>query len=193
MKLIVGLGNPGEKYKNTRHNTGYLVLDELIARISNFQFPISNEACNFQFSKKFNADIYKNEGILLAKPQTFMNDSGSAVVKLTSFYHLLPNDLFVVHDDLDIKFGEYKIQNGIGPKVHNGIVSIEEKLGIKDFWRVRIGIDNRYQNLQKRENEKISGEDYVLQDFTFEEQTTLKKVVKIVITDLADRLNLIIK
>src|SRR3989344_3218324 len=98
---------------------------------------------NFQFQKKFNAEVFEGDGALLVKPQTFMNNSGEAVQKIINFYKIDLQDLYVVHDDLDIRLGEYKIQFGKGPKVHNGVSSIEQALGTKDFWRVRIGIDNK--------------------------------------------------
>ena len=100
-----------------------------------------------------------------------MNDSGSFVKKLTSAYHLVPSALYIVHDDLDIKLGEYKIQFGRGPKDHNGILSIEDKLGTKDFWRVRVGVDNRPLD------GKPMGEEYVLQNFSEEERKILDKVI----------------
>ncbi|MBU1071203.1 aminoacyl-tRNA hydrolase, partial [Patescibacteria group bacterium] len=114
MKLIVGLGNIGEKYKNTRHNVGFMVVDEL---------------------EKHKEDLGK---VMLVKPATFMNESGRAVAKMVRFYKLDLDNLYVVHDDLDLKLGEYKIQKGVGPKVHNGILSVEKELGDKEFWRVRV-------------------------------------------------------
>ena len=140
MKLFIGLGNPGNKYKNTRHNVGWMVLDRLV---SSFQFPIESQLPSFKFEKSFNAEVLKMQDVLLVKPQTFMNESGKAVKKLVDFYKVDMDDLYVIHDDLDIKLGEYKIQKGVGPKVHGGVNSIENELGKEDFWRVRIGIDNR--------------------------------------------------
>lgn len=147
MKLIVCLGNPGNAYVNTRHNAGFLVAESL------------------QGSKLPKDVVLKNS-------DTFMNESGSFVKKLTNIYHLIPDNLYVVHDDLDIKLGEYKVQFGKGPKDHNGILDIEDKLGTKDFWRVRIGVDNRPLD------NKPMGEEYVLQNFTPEERVILDKVIK---------------
>jgi PTH1 family peptidyl-tRNA hydrolase len=138
MKLIIGLGNPGEKYKNNRHNVGHMVADKLKAK----------------------------------KTDTFMNDSGVFVKKMFKARGLTPNDLYIIHDDLDIKLGEFKIQFGKGPKLHNGLESIENELGTTDFWRVRVGVDNR-----DPEN-RTSGEEYVLQDFTSEEKIVLDVVIK---------------
>jgi len=178
MKLIIGLGNPGDKYKDTRHNVGCLVLDKLKQEISN-QFP------NFQINKKLKAQVCKVGDIILAKPTTFMNDSGKAVRLLTNFYHLVPSALYVVHDDLDIALGQYKIQLGVGPKVHNGITSIDEALKTKKYWRVRVGIENR----DKITNDKwpmtnVSGEEYVLQEFTKEEFEILSVTIEKILGDI---------
>ena len=176
MKLIVGLGNPGEKYRNNRHNVGYLFLDYIIQKkeVSSINYQVSSVK-PFKRDKYSEAEITEiklnNETIILAKPQTFMNESGRAVKKIVSsmkYKVLIMNDMFVVHDDLDIKLGEYKIQLGKGPKLHNGIESIEKALGTTEFWRIRIGVDNR-----DSEN-RMPGEKYVLQDFTLEEKKTLQ-------------------
>jgi PTH1 family peptidyl-tRNA hydrolase len=210
MKLVVGLGNPGEKYIKTRHNTGFLVLDELKSKISNLQLSITNQLPIFKFQKKFNSEICifqlhttNNLQLVLARPQTFMNDSGKAVSALAAFYKILPSDIWVIHDDLDIKLGDYKIQKGTGPKVHNGIKSIEKELGTKDFWRVRVGIENRqekfsifnYQlsiksqlsNIQNLKKEKTPGDQYVLQDFTDEEAEILEPVITKIVYDINSR------
>ena len=146
MKLIVGLGNPGEKYKNNRHNAGYMVVDEI-------------------------KDKFKSKNIIAVKSGTFMNDSGSAVKKLATGYRIPATNLYVVHDDLDIPLGSYKIQFGTGPKDHKGINSIDEALGTDDYWRVRVGVDNRPLD------GKPMGEEYVLQNFSEEERKILDKVI----------------
>jgi len=146
MKLIIGLGNPGERYKNTRHNAGFLVADEL----QKMKLPV---------------------GVIVRKSDVFMNNSGVFVKALYTKYHIQNTDLYIVHDDLDIPLGSYKIQLGIGPKVHNGVNSVETELGTKDFWRVRIGVDNR------QADDRTQGEDYVLQNFTDEEKITINEVV----------------
>ncbi|OGY11094.1 MAG: hypothetical protein A3A58_03235 [Candidatus Blackburnbacteria bacterium RIFCSPLOWO2_01_FULL_41_27] len=147
MKLIVGLGNPGEKYRNNRHNAGFMVV-EYLERIG---LP---------------------EGVAAKKTDTFMNDSGRAVEKFIKNYKLKIENLYIAHDDLDLPLGQYKIQLGIGPKVHNGLISIEGILSDINFWRVRIGVDNR--DPQNR----VPGEAYVLQDFTPEEHKILEEVIK---------------
>ncbi len=157
MKLVVGLGNIGEKYKNTRHNVGFMVIDEL---------------------EKYKEELGK---VMLVKPTTFMNESGRAVSKVKNFYKIDLDDLYVVHDDLDLELGEYKIQKGVGPKVHNGVASVEEWLGSKEFWRVRVGVDNR------KGSRVVSGEDYVLGKFNKVEIEVLDKVLKEVTKELKER------
>ena len=163
MKLIVGLGNPGDQHKNNRHNSGFMIVEEMANSLSNKEW---------SSIKKLQSLLIKNEGLfVLVKPQTFMNQSGEAVKKLINQYKIKTSDLWVIHDDLDIDLGSYKIQKGKGPKLHNGIMSIEEKLGKTDFWRVRVGVENR------NEENKISGETYVLQDFTEEEKKNLASTI----------------
>ena len=147
MKLIIGIGNPDVKYKNTRHNAGLMVVDELIS----------------------NGRI---KDIVVKRSDKFMNHSGSFVLAQYTKYHIQYSDLFVVHDDLDIPLGAFKIQFGKGPKVHNGLNDIYEKLGTSEFWHVRVGVDNR-----DPEN-RAKGDEYVLQDFTEEEKLVLIGVIK---------------
>jgi PTH1 family peptidyl-tRNA hydrolase len=169
MKLVVGLGNPGEKYKDTRHNVGFWVVDKL------------RETFNFQFSmkKSFNAEICEFDNLVLAKLQTFMNKSGVAVKLLTRSYKLKAENLYVVHDDLDIELGQYKISFGKGPKDHRGLRSIYEQIGTKDFWHVRIGIDNRMKQAFKG-----TGEEYVLSKWRGDEKKLVERVIEKVVEEL---------
>lgn len=159
MYLIVGLGNIGEEYEKTRHNAGFMFVDKL--------------AGEEQFLKNFT----------LVKPQTMMNDSGRAVRKIMDFYKLGIDDVVVVHDDLDIAFGEYKIQKDKGPKVHNGVLSVEQCLGRTDFWRVRIGIDNRQPGVNYG-----TGADYVLSNFSKVEVKELNVLFEEIVKELAETL-----
>jgi len=151
MKLIVGLGNPGKRYAKTRHNAGFMVLDKLAKLIND----------EWKKNEKFNSFIinYKSS-VILVKPKTMMNASGHAIALLASYYKISPNDIYIVHDDLDLKIGAYKIQKGIGPKDHKGIESIDKVLGVTDYWRIRVGVDNRDKG------NRVDGETYVLQKFT---------------------------
>lgn len=163
MKLIVGLGNPGEKYKNTRHNVGFMFI-EFMGRASRIM--------DRKLSDKFKSEIieieYKDQKMILFKPKTFMNESGKAVSAFLNYEKILVSDLIVVHDDLDLRLGEFKIQLAKGPKIHYGVNSIEEQLGTKDFMRVRIGVDNR--NMENR----TPGEAYVLQNLSEKEREILQ-------------------
>jgi len=177
MKLIVGLGNPGERYKRTRHNVGFMAVEELARQFSIF---------NFQFSldKNLKAEIlktkYKGEELILVKTQTFMNKCGWPVKKLVDWYHVRPVDLWVVHDDLDLPLGKIKIRKGGGTAGHHGLESIAEQLGTTDFVRFRLGI-GRPQGRDEWEKINVKRkeiEDYVLSDFTPEEGKEVRELVK---------------
>lgn len=185
MKLIVGIGNPGEKYVKTRHNVGFQVADRLQTTVYSMD--------SWELIKRFKAEVCrpKADGIIIAKPQTFMNDSGKAVKSLATFYKIPASDIWVVHDDLDIRLGEYKIQFGTGPKVHHGIQSVDEALGTKDYWRVRVGIENRYQtvsSIKYQVSSKIPGEEYVLQNFTNGEWETLEQAIIQIVYEVKNRI-----
>lgn len=174
MKLLVGLGNPGKKYAKTRHNTGWLVLDSLATKMTNdkWQTNENSKTQSFKFEKNFNAETLKVENVILAKPQTFMNSSGEAVKKLSDFYKIRKSDLYIIHDDLDIPLGKYKIQKGKGPELHYGVKSVEQELGTKEFWRVRVGIDNRDST------NRVHGEEYTLQEFSDSEEKVRDDVIR---------------
>lgn len=135
MKIIAGLGNPGEEYSKTRHNLGFIFLDHL-RKV--WDFP------EFSENKKFEAEISNGERdgdkVILMKPLTFMNLSGKSVRSLLDFYKLEPSDIVVIHDDLDIPAGKYKLTASSRSAGHNGVEDIIEKLGTQDFKRIRIGI-----------------------------------------------------
>ena len=166
MVLIVGLGNPGIKYKRTRHNIGFRVLDK---------FQKENDFPDFKFSKKFNASISeKNTGkekIILAKPKTFMNNSGQPAKKLTTYYSLPFINLIIVHDDIDLPLGKIRISKKRGSAGHKGVESIIKELGTKNFVRLRVGIKN--QELRIKNMEK-----FVLKNFTKEGEKILEKITK---------------
>lgn len=158
MKLIIGLGNPGSKYLKNRHNVGHMFVNFL-----------QGDAFD---TKEGMAHL---QGVAFLKTKdTFMNESGKFVAKKVRVLGVMRDlgKLYIVHDDLDIPLGQYKIQFGVGPKVHNGIASVEKELGTKDFWRIRIGVDNRDPN------NRTPGEEYVLQNFNAEELKILEGVFK---------------
>lgn len=165
MKTIVGLGNPGEKCRSTRHNVGFLFVDYLRNKL---------HTPHFKFQTKHNAEITSDSEITLIKPQTFMNQSGIAVQSYLKYYnkqwqdHL--NTLFVAHDDLDLTFGTYKIQLAKGPKVHNGLLSLYDHLHSNNFWHIRIGVDGRAGERTQ------PGSEYVLANFSQTELTQLETI-----------------
>lgn len=169
MRLIVGLGNPGKKYKHTRHNVGFMVLDCLV-----------DEGGVWQLRKKVQSEVVETAldeaAVILAKPQTLMNSSGGAVRRALTSYRLSFNSLLIVHDDLDLPFGKFKLQFGTGPKDHNGVLSVEQELGTPEFWRLRVGIDNRVGG-DGAEKWSGSGERYVLSDFTPQEEERLQALI----------------
>lgn len=158
-KIVVGLGNPGHKYGNTKHNAGFIAVDE-IAR---------SEGANWNEEKKFKSLIAQSEDFLLVKPQTGMNLSGEAVSKVTSFYKIGSGELFVIHDDVDFPLFTYKIQFGKESAGHKGVEDIIKKLGTKDFWRIRIGIG-------RPQSAAYDVVDYVLSRSSPEELEKLRKI-----------------
>jgi PTH1 family peptidyl-tRNA hydrolase len=174
MKLIVGLGNPGKKYENTRHNVGFLAMDKIVIKLKVKSYKVED----FKYEKKFDAEVVKfklkDEDIILAKPQTFMNLSGNAVKKIVDFYKLNPSkDLIVVYDDIDISLGKIRIRQEGSSAGHNGLQSIIDELGTDSFMRVRIGIGRPTSPAGGPSNELIKIEDWVLQALTDTEKELL--------------------
>ena len=176
MKIIIGLGNPGEKYAANRHNVGFIILDEIQKK---FEFP------SFEFNKKFNALISEKnipqkkekagflnkffssgeEKIILVKPQTYMNNSGESVRAIFDFYKLSPRDLIILNDDLDILVGKYKLSPDSSARGHNGVQSIIDHFGTQNIMRVKIGVEKA----EGRASRQTSGEKFVLDNFTSDE------------------------
>lgn len=156
MKLIIGLGNPGKQYTNTRHNLGFQVLDLL--------------AGSELWENKHDCKFLKLADTILAKPQLYMNNSGKAVAEILKYYPAA--ELIVIHDDLDLPLGSLKIIKNSSAAGHNGVQSIIDELGTRDFVRIRLGINNpeTYGHME--------AEDYVLQKFNSEEEQILKEVLE---------------
>jgi PTH1 family peptidyl-tRNA hydrolase len=149
MKLVVGLGNPGSEYRDTRHNMGFMVVEAIAAGLrKRFE---KSEAKALTLTTQL-----ADQEVVLVKPQTYMNLSGQAVVRLLEKYHLAPGDLIVIYDDIDLPFGTVRIRERGGSGGHKGIQSIIDVLGTKEFTRIRLGI---------REHEQIGDtKDYVLSE-----------------------------
>lgn len=146
MILIIGLGNPGLKYQNNRHNVGHMFVDYMVNELTGSRV----------------------DELRIMKTDCFMNESGKFVSKLANSRNSQISNLIIVHDDLDIPLGKFHIQFASGPLLHNGLESVEQHLKTKDFWRVRIGVDNRPIN------KRIPGETYALQNFLPEEKKLLE-------------------
>jgi PTH1 family peptidyl-tRNA hydrolase len=163
---MIGLGNPGEKYKNTRHNAGFLAIDE---------FQKENDFPDFKLEKMFLAEISRGtmgkEKILLAKPQTFMNESGKSARILALKNKISKNNIIVIHDDMDLPLATIKAAKNRGSAGHKGVESIIEHLKSKEFIRIRIGI-------QPKTGKPKSPEKFVLQNFNKNEEKYVKEAVK---------------
>ena len=163
MILIAGLGNPGDKFERTRHNVGFRTVDAFCEKNSFFEFKLSKKS-NTLISEGF----LDEEKVILAKPQTFMNNSGQAIEKLISYYNIPVANLWIVHDDLDLPLGKIKIASNRGSAGHNGIKSVINELKTENFIRFRLGI---------AANQCCSAEDFVLKKFSSEEEKIVKTVV----------------
>jgi len=167
MILIVGLGNPGEKYENTRHNLGFAVLDALLQKLT----PVKKTA--WKENKKFNSEIAKIGNLILAKPQTFMNASGMAVSKIANFYKIEPAEIWVIHDEIDLPLEQLRIVRGRGAAGHRGVDSIIKELGTTGFVRFRLGIGHPGLGSSDKEVER-----YVLVSFGKGEKSKARRMVR---------------
>ena len=174
MKIIVGLGNPGENYKNTRHNVGFMAIDRLAEKAGG----------TWETSKKFNSEFIRHGDTLFLKPLTAMNNSGEAVEAALSYYKLLPKKLglikeknsnlagilTVIHDELDLPLGQCKTSIDSRSAGHNGVQSIIDRLKTKNFKRLRIGVNSSRPS-------RMSGKDYVLGRFQEDELAVISKII----------------
>ena len=175
MKLLVGLGNPGEKYENTRHNAGFVVLDTLLKKYEDLDKTFwETDKKNHALTKKI---TIAGESVLLVKPMTFMNDSGRAVLAVSSYYKILSEDIIVIHDDIDLPLGKERIRFGGGAGGHHGVESIIEHLKTDKFLRVRLGIGTSERQEDKSNKKRAFIEDYVLSVFPAQEKGKLKTMV----------------
>lgn len=192
MKLIVGLGNPGEKYENTRHNLGFRAVEQFM---HNFETHVKTV---WKRSDKFKSDYVEldwqpkeghAERVILALPQTYMNNSGMAVSLLSSYFKIDPADIWIIHDELDLPMGAMRIRFGGAAAGHHGVESIILSLGTDKFWRFRlgIGIGHPHSGREGREKDKAQKisrqslrgvEDYVLSSFGEESQSKARELVK---------------
>ncbi len=164
MKLIIGLGNPGIKYQNTRHNLGQIIVNQYVE---------AKYKSTLQEKKSLSAKIYEigesGDKKIFATSLDYMNNSGFTVKKISQFYKIIPSDIIVIHDDLDLGVGDYRIQFDRSSAGHNGIKSIIEALNSQQFHRIRVGIGNPTGS--------IPIEDYVLQPFSKPESDIIKSLI----------------
>lgn len=173
MQLIVGLGNPGEKYQYTRHNIGYMAIENIISAQQ-----------DYKIKKKFNSIIYETiideNRIILIKPETYMNNSGDAVFQIANFYKIDSKNILVLHDELDIPFGKIRIKSGGGNAGHNGLKSISNKID-NNYTRVRLGIGH------PGNKERVNG--HVMGNFTGSEKEKLNQILNYLTNNIYEILN----
>lgn len=184
MKLLVGLGNPGEKYRKTRHNMGFIVLDHLLNKFEQLSNSFWDEEKKIKSqTKKVNI---KGTSTLLLKPLTFMNDSGIAVAAASSYYKIKPEDIIIIHDDLDLPLGKIRVRFGGGHGGHKGVESVINIINTDKFLRIRLGIGHPHHHEGKVKTGKshIAVEDFVLANFASGDRGKVKtmtsQVVKVV-------------
>jgi len=173
VRLVVGLGNPGNTYKKTRHNVGFMVVDQIA---EDFSIALVKQ----KFDTIFGRGVVDGVEVVLAKPMAFMNRSGPQVQKIARYYRILSEDMLVVHDDIDLAFGRIKIKEKGGDGGHKGVRSIIDAIGGGDFVRLRIGVG--------RPEASISAADYVLGKFS----SKRKKVLHRIITEARDAVGTIL-
>ena len=166
MKAFIGLGNPGKKYQNSRHNLGNNVILSLFQDLK----------LNPRNHPKLSASIVKYQNNLLIISHTYMNDSGRSVQKILNYFKITPANLYIIHDDLDLGVGDYKIQFDRGPAGHNGIKSIIDHLNTQAFHRLRIGIDHPQDNTPP--------ESYVLRPFTPTQKPIINQTIDKIIPEI---------
>jgi PTH1 family peptidyl-tRNA hydrolase len=170
MKLIVGLGNPGKEYEHTRHNTGFMIIDNYAKKLG---VDINKDKYNGLYT-----DVNVNgEKVILLKPQSYINLSGEVIRKFMDFYKINIDDILIIHDDLDLEVGTYKIKQKGSSGGHNGLKNIERHLGTQEYKRIKIGISN---------NKLIDTKDYVLGKISEDENKKLEEVKSIIMNVLDD-------
>lgn len=170
MKLIVGIGNPGKEYKNTRHNIGFNILD-------NYASFHSVEIVKEKFNGLYIDFVLNGEKIILLKPLSYVNLSGIVVKKYVDYFKISVDDILIISDDLDLDFGKIRLRLSGSSGGHNGLKSIETNLGTKNYKRMKFGISN---------NKNIDTKDYVLGSLSFEENKKFNEILPITINILDD-------
>jgi PTH1 family peptidyl-tRNA hydrolase len=162
--LVVGLGNPGKRYEDTRHNVGFWIADQLATR--------AGGVFREKFSGRFAEGTLEGQRVGILEPQTYMNDSGRSVIAASTFYKVPPQDVVIVHDELDLPFATIRLKSGGGEAGHNGLRSVSQHLGTKDYVRLRFGVGKPPAGFHG------TGADFVLQAFAPGERAALDSLVE---------------
>lgn len=174
LKIIAGLGNPGNRYKNTRHNIGFCVIDRLA---SCYSMKLKEEGDRYRYGR----GKISGEDIILLQPLTYMNKSGEIVGELMRYYKMMPKDVILIYDDIDLDTGQLRVKARGGSGGHRGCSSVISYIGTEDFLRIRIGIGRPLSS----SNDIV---DYVLSEFTHDEMPIMEKAVE----DAAEAVTMII-
>lgn len=175
MRIIVGLGNPEDKYSGTRHNLGFEAVDELAKKGK-------GQGGSWKYEEKFKSEVLNftlnTSRLTLVKPQTYMNQSGRAVAAVASFYKISPEDIIVIHDELDLPLGKIKVRLGGAAAGHHGVESIIAVLNTDKFIRMRLGIGNLRTKSAEHKGQTLSAEKFVLESFMHSEKAKVKHMIK---------------
>lgn len=170
MKLVVGLGNPGKQYELTRHNIGFIIIDMICETL---QININQNKFNGQYVKT----VVNNTDIIFLKPLTFMNLSGFSVASFINYFKIKIENVLIIHDEVDLNFGQFQYKKNFSAAGHNGIKSIFSQTGSKDFQRLRVGVGK---------NSNFSTADWVLSKFTIDELKSIEQHKQFLVTSITD-------
>ena len=168
MKLFFGLGNPGKQYQNTRHNLGQMIINNYLE---------AQRAEHIRIKSKLNSSLIEINKNIFAISTDYMNESGIAIQEVVAFYKISPKNIYLIHDDLDLPVGEWRLQFDRGPAGHNGVKSVIENLGTQAFWRIRVGIGKP---------EFDSAEQYVLKPFSKEEKVIITETIDKILKEISN-------
>lgn len=174
MKLIVGLGNPGKEYENTRHNIGFMVIDKIAEK---YNLNIKDK----KFNGLYETTIINNEKIVFLKPQSYINLSGEVIRKFIDFFNIDIQDILIINDDLDLNIGSYKIKKKGSSGGHNGLKNIELHLNTQEYKRIKVGIAN---------DKTLNTRDYVLGKFNKDDSIIIDKTIDVVVDIVLDSLSM---
>lgn len=175
MKLIVGLGNPEDRYSGTRHNLGFEILEKYVKDLGS---RVQGLGDSWKKEKRFKSEILKIGDLIFAKPQTYMNHSGMAVSLIANFYKIASEDIVIIHDELDLPLGKIKVRIGGAAAGHHGVESVIEHLSTDKFIRVRLGIGNLKTQSAEHKTQSMSVEKFVLEPFITSEKSVVKHMTK---------------